>query len=88
MTENEIIDWLIFLVALIIICLLVFGCTQTIIEKDVEGNITVKINTFLKDIDFDKVWYRDVFGIERYAGDSKNIRIITPYGTGEITDGD
>ena len=47
---------------------LVPGCTQVIVEED-----RIQVNTFLKDIDFDKLNYSDL-AIERYSGQSKDVK--------------
>lgn len=73
---------LLWICAVSLFCVLLFsGCTQTVIERDVDGCITVKVNTLLKDIEFDELWYRDVFGVRKYVGISPEIEVFTPYGT-------
>ena len=74
------------LILLFIVLLTLSGCTQTIIEVEKNYNETmlrvhVKVNTFLKDIEFDELWYTDVFGVRKYVGLSPDVKAITPYGT-------
>lgn len=53
------------------------GCAQIIVKTD---DVTVQINTLFKDIDFDRVRVLEVFEIEKYRGESKDVTAITPVG--------
>ena len=68
---------------LILFFLFVPGCTQVIV--DLPDGTYVKANSFFKDIDIDKIKYKDL-GIDRYKGDSKNMDALTPYGTIKTSD--
>ena len=76
--------WCLFLL------LLLTGCSQIIVEKNIEQNtVVVKVNTFFKDVDFDRAEYKDLFLLERYVGESNKMRVISPWGavdTKEIED--
>ena len=65
--------WCLFLL------LLLTGCSQIIVEKNIEQNtVVVKVNTFFKDVDFDRAEYKDLFLLERYVGESNKMRVIAP----------
>lgn len=74
------------LIIISILCLCLSGCVQIIAHKD-PNSINVKINTLLKDIEFDKLWYGD-FAMDRYVGESKDVKVITPYGVVESGGGE
>ena len=63
---------------LIILALALTGCTQIIIEERPDGT-TVKVNTCLKDIDFDRLEYENIL-VEKYRAESKDVKAVTPYG--------
>ena len=65
------------MLVLLLLILALAGCSQVIIELPDKG--TVKINTFLKSVDFDKVIYKG-FSLEKYKGESPDVKAITPYG--------
>ena len=64
---------------IIALALCLYGCSQIIVTKD-PNSIKVQINTLFKDIDLDRVTYRDIFVLEQYKGRSKDIKAVTPYG--------
>lgn len=84
--------WLLVIWALV-------GCAQVIIERkpmmaspDYESEpvlvyyTLVKVNTLLKDIDFERLDVPGIVGLTKYAGESPDVTVITPGGiveTGE-----
>ena len=65
----------------LLLLLALTGCSQIIVEKNIEQNtVVVKVNTFFKDVDFSSVQYKDLFLLERYVGESNKMRVISPWG--------
>lgn len=62
---------------LISMVLMLAGCTQVIVESD---EIKIKVNTFMKDIDFDEINVPSIFNLKMYRGESKDVTVITPGG--------
>ena len=55
------------------------SCGQVIV-RDSNGIEKIKVNTFFKDIDLTDLEYKD-FKVGDYEGESKNVDVVTPYGT-------
>ncbi len=71
-------------IAIILICILFLaGCSQVIWCDP--NDVCIKVNTFFKDIEFDRLAYGELM-LEKYTGESKNIKAITPYGVVETED--
>ena len=60
---------------LIILLLLFAGCAQVIVKTP---QVTVKVNTLLKDIAFDKLWLGSIFELQMYKGESVDVTLVTP----------
>lgn len=69
---------LLFGVVMVIwLCILLSGCAQVVIN--VPDGTEVKINTFLKTVDFDRVIYGE-FLLEKYRGESPDVEVYAPAG--------
>lgn len=64
--------------AIALLCVMLSGCMQ-IVKKDAQGNELIKVNLFLYDLDLNRLVYKEL-EIDRAEGESKNVKVITPYG--------
>jgi hypothetical protein len=60
-----------------IVLVLLAGCTQVVVDTP---NIQVKVNTFLKDIDFENLNIPGIVDLTKYTDETPEMTAITPVG--------